>query len=498
MRLRNCVLAFFAAALMVAAGGAFAAKKSRGPAAREPLAVTVTRILSQQHIRSDEASVVVQAVDEDAAAFELNELTPRNPASTIKLVTTWGALESLGPAFTWKTEIYAVGSVSQGVLNGDLVIKGFGDPFLVTEEFWKLLNAVRAAGIRDIRGNLVLDTTYFDLPPEDPGAFDDRPDHPYNVLPNALLLNFHTVRFEVSAGSQGGARIQMDPLPANLQIANRVSVVDGPCRGNYGVSFAVDDPGERSRIILGGQIPRNCGSYGFARAVLTPETFALGVFQTLWSQLGGSFEGGVRAGRVPQGARLLLAWRSRTLADVLRGLNKFSNNTMARHFLLTAGAHKFGAPATADKGSRAIKEILAGHGLDPTAMEIANGSGLARDTRVTARLLADVLIAAWRSPYMPEFVASLPIAGVDGTMRRRFKNAPEAGRMHVKTGHLKGVSAIAGYVHGADHRTYVVVSIVNRAQGSWGGEVLHDTVLRRVYADSRMAASRKATADRSP
>ncbi len=436
---------------------------------------------------TDSLSVYVIEIGAREPVLAFNADVPRNPASAIKIVTTWAALEELGPTYTWRTEAWLGGPMRGDILDGDLILKGKGDPYLVTEEVWRMLGALRRRGLREITGDLVIDSSYFDLPPESPGGFDNQPYRAYNVLAHPLLFNYRTVRFDVFPGSGQRARIEADPLPANLEIANKVQIVDGACRGDANaVTFGVSDPPAAAQVVIGGRLARGCPGAGFVRAVLTPETFALGLFQTVWQQLGGTFTGTVRNGSAPARGRPWFVWESRTLAEAIRGLNKFSNNTMARHFLLTLGAEKHQPPATLDKGARAVTELMKKRGIDAWGLEIANGSGLARETRVTARTLAEVLVDAWRSPRMPEFVASLPIAGVDGTMRRRFRGRPEAGHMHIKTGSLREVSAIAGYVHGADGRTFAVVSLMNDRQAQWGlGSAVHDEILRWTWRQSQ-------------
>jgi len=458
-----------------------------GAAAAAALPPEITRLQSRTGFPLDALSVVVQAVDEPTARVAHNAAVPRNPASTVKLLTTWAALEAFGPAYTWPTEIYALGPIRDGILNGDLLIKGYGDPYLVTEELWRLLGTLRRRGLRTIGGDLVIDAGHFELPAEEPGAFDGQPFRSYNVAPHALMVNFRTVHFDVRVRG-ARAEVLVDPQPATLEVVNRVRTVEAPCRGSNALTFHADDVQAGGRVVIGGTLSRHCRGYGFARAVLDPEHYALGMFQTLWRQLGGTFDGGVRNGLAPAGRRPLLTWESRPLAEVIRGLNKWSNNTMARALLLTLGADFRGAPGTPAKGAEAIAELLQRTGIDTSGLHIVNGAGLARETRLSAGLLAEVLVRAWRSPWMPEFVSSLPIAGIDGTMRRRLNAGAETGRMHVKTGRLDEVSAVAGYVHGADGRHYVVVSIFNHPQAHRGlGEQIHDAVLRWTYRQSRPA-----------
>lgn len=450
------------------------------------LPAPLERLQAQTRFPLESLSVVVRPASGGPALIELNPDVPRNPASTVKLVTTWAALAAFGPAYTWPTEIYALGPLRDGVLDGDLLIKGHGDPYMVTEELWRMLRALRNRGLVEIRGDLVIDGSHFELPPEDPGAFDGQPHRPYNVAPHAFLVNFRTVRFDVRR-TASGVEVITDPRIDGLTVDNRIALTDAPCRGdNNLIVFSVEGPAPAGHAVLSGRFPRACRSYEFARAVLTPEAYAHGLFRVLWRELGGRFDGGVRTGLAPPGHRPLLTWDSRPLAEVIRGLNKWSNNTMARSLLLTLGADFFGPPGTPEKGAQAVVKVLQDAGIDTRGLHLVNGSGLARETRLRAAMLADMLVHAWSTPWMPELVSSLPIAGIDGTMRRRLKRGPETGRMHVKTGRLDHVSAVAGYVHGADGKAYVVVSIFNHPQAHLGlGERIHDAVLAWTYRESQ-------------
>jgi D-alanyl-D-alanine carboxypeptidase/D-alanyl-D-alanine-endopeptidase (penicillin-binding protein 4) len=171
-----------------------------------------------------------------------------------------------------------------------------------------------------------------------------------------------------------------------------------------------------------------------------------GVFRQFWNESGGTWNGSVRDGSVPSGARLIHTHESAALAEIVRDTNKFSNNIMARHLFLALGADMAGAPASVDKTGRVIRQWLAGKGLSFPELALENGSGLSRIERISAKSLGELLLAAYKSPVMPELMASLPLAAVDGTMKKRLSGAEVAGQAHIKTGTLSGVRAIAGYV----------------------------------------------------
>jgi D-alanyl-D-alanine carboxypeptidase/D-alanyl-D-alanine-endopeptidase (penicillin-binding protein 4) len=441
------------------------------------------RVLEVRKIPLDSLGLWIQEVGSDEPMVAHGAGRAFNPASAIKLLTTWAALEVLGPAYTWKTEVYGNGTLSDGILDGDLILKGYGDPYLTSEAFWRMLGALRRAGLREITQDLVIDDSYFAVPPEDPGAFDSQPFRSYNVAPNALLVNFKTVRFEFFANG-GDLRVGMDPQLKNLVVRNRLKLADGRCRGyQAGVSFDIPDRQTLSRVVLAGNFPAACAPYSMSRTVLRHHTYALGLFETLWAQMGGRFAGRVRKDLAPENAEPILAVGSKPLGEIIRSINKYSNNVMTRQLLYTLGAEAFGSPATPEHGRQAIVDFLATRGLPSDGLVIDNGAGLSRQTRITAELLGGVLSQAFASPFMAEYVASLSLPGLDGTTRRRFRGRPEVGQMHLKTGRIDHVAAIAGFVQGNSGRRFVVVALLNHTDVHRGpGEEFQNALLRWLTA----------------
>jgi D-alanyl-D-alanine carboxypeptidase/D-alanyl-D-alanine-endopeptidase (penicillin-binding protein 4) len=443
----------------------------------------IERVLAGHSISPADVSVVVQQAGAAEPVLSHQPAAPRNPASVMKMVTTWSALEMLGPAYTWPTEVYYLGPFDGHTLDGDLAIKGYGDPYLVLEEFWKLLRALRGTGLEHVDGDLVLDASHFDVLEPEPGAFDDQPYRTYNVTPSALLVNFKAVSFQFFADPLNGrVRVAAEPPLANLDVRNDLKLADGPCGGyQRGIGFDHADAAKLDEVVFGGSYSRRCTAYGFSRTVLQHDTYAYGLFQTLWKELGGRITGELKVARVPEGARPTITWRSAPLGEVIRSINKNSNNVMTRQLLYTLGAERFGAPGTRPNGIKAVQEFLASRGLDPSSLVLHNGAGLSRDERVSARLLADVLLEAARSPYAAEFIASLSLGGMDGTTRGRFGAGTPDDVLHVKTGRLDHVSALAGYVHGTQGETYVIAILINTPEAHRGpGQEIEEAVIRWV------------------
>lgn len=428
-------------------------------------------------------SLLVQELGAETPLLARNTGIAFNPASAIKTLTTLAALEELGPAFTWRTELYALGPVSNGVLQGDLLMKGGGDPFLVEEQLRNMLKALQRNGIQHITGNLVLDGSYFDPTVEEAESIDNQNGRTYNTNPNALISNFQAVTFYFYPHPDGrNVVIRADPQLPNLRITNRLRQVDRPCGGyQRGVSFNINRE-DISEIIFEGQFPARCSQYQMTREVLDPAAYTFGLFMQLWTELGGTLDGELIMNTLPEALDPVLVWNSSPLSDVIKSINKFSNNLMTRHLLLTLGAETLGPPATVEKGIQAVKFYLEDNNLDASLLNMSNGAGLSRETRITTALLNAMLRQAWNSPYMPEYVASLPINGMDGTMRGRLSGRDQSGRMHIKTGTLDQVSAIAGYVYSRSNRVFVVTGIINHELADRGpGVEMMDALLNWVY-----------------
>jgi D-alanyl-D-alanine carboxypeptidase/D-alanyl-D-alanine-endopeptidase (penicillin-binding protein 4) len=441
----------------------------------------ILKILATQRLPPEAVSFVIMDAATGRIVVSHGAEVPRSPASTLKVVTTFASLDTLGPAFTWQTRALIHGAIENGVLSGDLVLQGGGDPYMTLERWWGFARLLRSRGLKAIRGDIIVDNTGFSVPNVDPGAFDGRPNRAYNVLPDALMVNFQSIDFTlVPNANLRKVEIVADPAPVNLTVDNRIRYADGRCSGaarrvDFDVASAAWD-----RVVFTGMLSRRCASRSFTRVLLKPPQYAYGTFVSFWRSLGGEFDGRLRVEAAPPGAEALLAYDSLTLGEVIRLTNKYSSNLMARHLLLTMGRERFGAPATIEKGTAAIGEWSRGRNLGLEDVDMDNGSGLSRSTRISVLTMANVLDAAYRSRYAPEFIASLPLAGIDGTLRTRMLGAP-AGAVRLKTGHLDGVSGIAGYVTAANGRCYVLVCLVNHPRADDGAaEPVHAALVQWV------------------
>jgi len=442
--------------------------------APEPPSLYLAR-LAAARIPADAAAAVVVPLDGGALKFAANDTRPMNPASTMKLVTTYSALHLLGPAFTFRTEVLAEGPLAGDVLRGDLYVHGGGDPHLVIENLWQLTTRIRGFGIRDIRGDLVLDKTLFERLPHDPAQFDGEEARAYNVGPDALLVNFKSIAVTfVPDTAARVARVMVVPEVAGMKFPRMVPAVEGGCgdwRGRLRADYS--DP---MNIRIGGSYPLACGERAIYLGALEHTSYFAAVFRALWERQGGVWVGRVREGAVPATARLVAAQESAPLAMLIRDINKFSNNVMTQQLFLTMGAAG-GQPGNPARGAQAVRGLLAARGIEARELVLENGCGLSRVERIAPATLAHVLVDAWKSQWMSELMASLPISGVDGTMQRR--DVP-AGAAHMKTGMLDDTRAVAGYVLAASGRRYVVVAIINHPNAGRGTGA-HDALIDWVY-----------------
>jgi D-alanyl-D-alanine carboxypeptidase/D-alanyl-D-alanine-endopeptidase (penicillin-binding protein 4) len=432
----------------------------------------VRRAFQDARIPLDRVAVVVQDVTANRPLFAHGADRAMNPASVMKLVTTFVALELLGPDYRWHTDAYLDGRLEGGVLHGDLVLKGRGDPKITVEQWQAFMMRLRASGLDAIDGNLVIDRSAFDLPPHDAAAFDAEPLRPYNVGPDALLVNFKSAHVTVTPDpATGQASMRIDPPLAAVRFASPALLDRRPC-GDWRNALRVDDDGRSALMSFVPAYPAACGERDWWVALLDPPHYAFEMFTAYFRAAGGRFVGSLAERRAPAGAKSFAVLESPPLYDVVRDVNKFSNNVMARQLFLTLALEAAPPPATPAKAADVVRRFFTLRKIGVPGLVMENGSGLSRNERITARGLANLLVAADRSAVRDDFATSLAVAALDGTVERRFQDDAVAGQALLKTGTLEGVRAMAGYVlDNAGHRI-AIAALVNHPNAARAGPAL--------------------------
>lgn len=454
---------------------------------------SVIQLLKNNKIPEENISVYIRDLNSPNIMLEHNVDKLRNPASTMKLLTTYAALKELGPNYSWRTEVRLRGKLEEGVLDGDLILKGYGDPFLVYEHFWKLIKTLRDKGLKEITGDIIIDESYYNLPVHDSAEFDGKPYRVYNAPASALMFNFQATRFLFSPSlnkqdtekkPKGKKKtkikgvVNITPLPEmGVKFINEVKLVSGKCQKNH-YRPQISENAEGT-LIIKGNYAASCKQNFILRAVSKPHQHAFNAFRGFWLDLRGTLGGSVKLGKVAKSDELFHVYSSPTLGEQMRLINKWSNNVMTKQLLLTLGAKKLSSPATWEKGRTAVLETLQNSGIETEGIQLENGSGLSRTARVSARQMGDLLETAFRDPLMPEFMASLSLPGVDGTLVNRFRNEDIRGRSHMKTGTLNYVTSIAGYMLNRQGKRLVVVIQHNgKNTGAGRGAKIQNELLR--------------------
>jgi len=439
-------------------------------AAGRELDVALHAILAAGPLDAARAGIVVTDVESGQVLFAKDGDVLLNPASNVKLVTSAAALARLGPDFRFDTEFYVDGAPGpQGVRT--LHVKGKGDPSLLTERLWAVAGDLAHLGLRHV-GDVVVDESYFDGERFGPGFDQETGDKSYLAPTGAASLNWNTVAVYVAPGERRGAkaRVELEPASDLFEVEVRATTAAASARRRLTVSSV--RAGARQRIVVDGRIPQGSRIQVVWRRIDEPGIYLGHTLRRLLELRGVKVTGRVRTGEVPQGARLLHVAESESLGEIVRRLNKTSNNFVAEQLLKTLGAQVKGGPGSWPKGIQAVEEFLAEVGVPRGAYLMKNGSGLNDTNRFSARQLVTLLRAMWgRFPLHAEYLASLPVAGRDGTIRWRMEGTEAVGRLRAKTGTLENVTSLSGYVQSAGNRTLAFAILVNDFAGRPAGAV---------------------------
>ena len=482
VRFLFAVFTFLLTTMLMPATVAAADAMAAMPDADWPVAIQSR--LKELDLPDDALALAAVPLDGPGQARFVNADRVMNPGSTMKLLTTYAALELLGPTFKWHTRVYTNGEVNGDVLEGDLILVGAGDPKLTEERIWKLLRDLRAYGIRAVHGDLVLDGGYFRLPEGGLPRFNDDggdPHAPYLVCPHALLTNLNVFHIQMM-GRPDRVQAWVEPVTDKVLLNNQLTRSNSRyCPSGHHLKAVPERRDDGLYVItLTGSLPEGCKASQYL-SLMNQGDYTGALLRGLWRQLGGEITGETRFGRLPKGASLLATSSSPDLVTMVRDINKWSSNIMARQLFLTIGAEHRLAEDSDDlaAATRTVREWMALKGMDPDKVVLDNGAGLSRQARISPMEQIKMLQQAWRSPFAAELIASLPLVAMDGTMHNRLRDTGLRGEGHIKTGSLTNVRAVAGFTWDRDNTTWAVSAIVN-TPAAWKSQAVLDDVLEAV------------------
>ncbi len=490
------------------------------------LPTNIESIIKKSSIPKEAISISVDRVTKQPGTqiFNFHEVIhwqenhSMNPASTMKLLTSLAAMEVLGPQYRWKTDLFTNGKIQNGTLQGDLLIRGSGDPKLIPEEINKMLANLKSSGIKKITGDLILDRSAYDLSVKETSFSDGEPSRSYNVAPDALLFAFNSFSFQFFPNIESQVVvIKQTPRIANLKIDNNLTLIDAPClnwRENISMSLQMQKNGTWLASFQG-QYPIGCNSASWNVVASDSDQFFLQSLIAAWEDMGGSWgkKPNIKSGQLSDSFRPVVTHFGVPLYESVRDINKLSNNVMARQVLLTIALEKAQGPSNTANGTKIVKSWLKRHQLEMPELVIENGSGLSRIERISSKHLNQVLLLGLNSSSNEYFAESLPIAGVDGTMKHRlidkfrkhvpkksdaqllekntegFPNAIRKYGAYIKTGSLMDVRSISGYVVSKTGQVYAITSMINH-KNAGSGRAIHDALMTWLLDDGPASGTR--------
>ncbi len=437
----------------------------------------INSIINKSGIPKNDVSIYIKEAGSGGRELaSLNASKTRIPASVIKVLSTYAAVLKLGFNYRWPTQFYTTGTLKNGVLNGDLVVKGFGDPTLSSKDLPRIVSNIKAKGIKKVTGNIVIDRTHFAVGTKNNSGFDKHTYSPYNAMPDAMMFNERVSTICITPNKNVVYKKIVD---GSYKIKNNLQRVNKPCKGRYSwPGIKIDNSSVTPEVWLQGKISKKCGKRNISKVITKPYKSFYYALKDALKKGGVTVTGKMRLNKVPSNANILFTHYSRSLEKIISKTAKKSNNLYARHLLLHLGAKMYGAPSTLAKGRKAVEYILRSKGaLGGGMLYIDNGSGLSRTSKLNAKLLAQMYDNAY-SRYGSRWMKTLSIAGVDGTIRRRFRGTVVRNRAWMKTGTLNRVKNIGGYVKSRSGRMYTVVILVNTKKGRWKASQLQNNIMK--------------------
>ena len=442
---------------------------------------SVNKILSNPCLRKNNYGIKIYSLDRGETLYEVRSDQLFIPASNTKILTTAVALKYLGHNYRFYTRLYTDGVLENSNLKGNLYIKGSGDPKLVTEQLWLLVNELRNLPIKKIEGNIIGDDSFFDHKKrlktwvKNPGA------QAYEAPLGALSFNFNTVKVYVTPGKKIGDRpvIVIEPDNKYIKVENNALTLKPGIRNRLIVNRIEKE--DHDLINVSGGINLGQPRAQYFLNITNPTQYTLNVFKSYINLAGIEFDGKLKIGNLPRNAVEIYSHESEPLALALRGLNKFSNNFIAEQIVKTIGVEHFGQPGTTQKGLDVFKEYLKELSIEPNKYVVFDGSGLSRKNRLSPAILVDILRNVKNDlAVYPEFVAALGIMGVDGNVKNRMQKVESSSKARVKTGTLNFVSTLSGFFESKEGELFAFSILMNDLKCSNGrAKQIQDQILKK-------------------
>lgn len=445
----------------------------------------ISNILQENCLDQSQTSISIVSLPLGKEIYAKNMLTPLLPASTLKVVTTAAALHYLGAEYRFRTEFLYRGQRIGHQIQGDLIIKGGGDPKLTTEHLWRIARQIRDSGIDTVTGNLIYDTSFFDDYDRAPAWDEQRSQRAYDAKISALSLNFNTVTVHVRPADDANHPliVWLEPAPAYMQVVNNTRTIR---HGRNTVSARRTEKDNQFEINVMGKLPLDSEEKIIRLNVLDPPRFTAESFRVLLQQAGVSVMGITQKDFAPINSKLLYYHESSALSLILKELNTYSNNFVAEQIVKTIAAEQQGTPGSHARGLRLVADFLESTGIHTQGLVLADGSGLSRQNRFTTQAMTDLLASIYpRFDIGPDFLASLRVMGSEGLNSHRLKNSPARAKVRGKTGTLRRVSTLIGYVPSYSGQLYAYALFLNNNRcGYYGADRIEDRIISTLYETS--------------
>lgn len=391
-----------------------------------------------------------------------------HPASTMKLLTAAAALVKLKPNYRFHTTLYA--EDFEGVrVRGNLYLKGRGDPLLAVEDLVEMVETLFHSGVKEIDGDIVVDDTHFDDVPKGKGwMWDDGPIGGYYSHQSALTINHNGVTVTIAPGSEVGVpvRVTLNPPTEYLKVVNNATTVAASENTTLHIERQTK-PVPANVLTIRGSMPVSQEKVHRQVDIINPALFCGTLFQEALARKGIPVRGVIRQGVVADDVTEIGVHSSLPLSLIVRRMNKRSDNLIAELLLKTIGAEMIRPPGTSQKGLRVISEFLGEGGMANAQSALADGSGVSRYNLLSASMLTNLLVNMFQDfSVMPEYLMSLPVAGVDGTLSWRMKESEAEGVLRAKTGTMRGITTLAGYAMTADGEILAFAMLMSNYVGS--------------------------------